>query len=92
MFLLIFALRLLFQNQLLRRLFPVLWCVAAVQPLLPIEIPTHLNIWNLRQGASAMPAERMISETAATFPALSGSAPFTAGGERDAFDAVSRFA
>ena len=70
MFLLIFALRLLFQNQLLRRLFPVLWCVAAVQPLLPIEIPTHLNIWNLRQGASAMPVERMISETAATFPAL----------------------
>ena len=55
--LLVLALRLGLQRHLPRRLFPALWCAAAVRLLLPVSIPTRLSIWNLfeRTSASAFP-------------------------------------
>ncbi len=49
--LLVLALRLALQSRLPRRLFPALWCAAAARLLLPLEIPTHLSVWNLLQKA-----------------------------------------
>ena len=53
MILLVLALRLLLKKHLPRRLFPALWCAAAVRLLLPIEIPTRWSVWNLLRGAEA---------------------------------------
>ena len=54
--LLILALRLTLKNHLPHRLFPALWCIAAIRFLLPIEIPTRLSVWNLLRGTAEMQA------------------------------------
>ena len=68
MILLVLALRCLLQNRLPRRLFPALWCAAAVRLLLPVAIPTRLSAWNLLQSAPAAPAGGVISGAAMPFP------------------------
>lgn len=50
--LLILALRLTLKDHLPRRLFPALWCTAAIRFLLPVEIPTRLSVWNLLRGTA----------------------------------------
>ena len=50
--LLILALRLTLKNHLPHRLFPALWCIAAIRFLLPVEIPTRLSVWNLLRGTA----------------------------------------
>ena len=59
--LLVLALRLGLQRHLPRRLFPALWCAAAVRLLLPVSIPTRLSIWNLFERTSASAAAGTIS-------------------------------
>lgn len=54
--LLILALRLTLKNHLPHRLFPALWCIAAIRFLLPVEIPTRLSVWNLLRGTAEMQA------------------------------------
>ena len=66
----VLALRRLFAKRLPRRLFPALWCVAALRLLLPVRIPTQLSFWNLLQGANKPPAGGVISEVLRPFPAL----------------------
>ena len=68
MILLVLALRLLLKKHLPRRLFPALWCAAAVRLLLPIEIPTRWSVWNLLRGAEA--AQTRSTGTRIPFPAL----------------------
>ncbi len=51
------------------RLFPALWCVAAVRLLLPVSIPTRISIWNLFSTCASSPGG-MVSETLTAFPAL----------------------
>lgn len=51
------------------RLFPALWCVAAVRLLLPVSIPTRISIWNLFSTRASSPGG-MVSETLTAFPAL----------------------
>ena len=70
----ILALRRLFANRLPRRLFPALWCVAALRLLLPVELPTRLSFWNLLQGARPSTTGGAISEVLRPFPALASSA------------------
>ena len=54
--LLVLALRLGLQRHLPRRLFPALWCAAAVRLLLPVSIPTRLSgSGNNFSDASALP-------------------------------------
>lgn len=69
----ILALRRLFANRLPRRLFPALWCVAALRLLLPVELPTRLSFWNLLQGARPSTTGGAISEVLRPFPALASS-------------------
>lgn len=66
---LVLALRLALQNRLPRRLFPALWCIAAVRLLLPLEIPTHLSLWNLLQKTPAAGTMAAFAD-ALPFPAL----------------------
>ena len=66
--LLILALRLTLKNHLPHRLFPALWCIAAIRFLLPVEIPTRLSVWNLLRGAEA--AQTGSTGAAIPFPAL----------------------
>ena len=68
MILLVLALRLLLKKHLPRRLFPALWCAAAVRLLLPIEIPTRWSVWNLLRGAET--AQTGSTGTRIPFPAL----------------------
>ena len=68
MILLVLALRLLLKKHLPRRLFPALWCAAAVRLLLPIEIPTRWSVWNLLRGAEV--AQTGSTGAAIPFPAL----------------------
>lgn len=51
------------------RLFPALWCVAAVRLLLPVSIPTRISIWNLFSTRASSPGG-MVSETLTAFPSL----------------------
>lgn len=51
------------------RLFPALWCVAAVRLLLLVSIPTRISIWNLFSTRASSPGG-MVSETLTAFPAL----------------------
>ena len=68
MILLVLALRLLLKKHLPQRLFPALWCAAAVRLLLPIEIPTRWSVWNLLRGAEAV--QTGSTGAAIPFPAL----------------------
>ena len=68
MILLVLALRLALKKHLPRRLFPALWCAAAVRLLLPIEIPTRWSVWNLLRGAEAV--QTGSTGAAIPFPAL----------------------
>ena len=68
--LLVLALRLGLQRHLPRKLFPALWCAAAVRLLLPVSIPTCLSIWNLFERTSASAAAGTISRTLLPFPDL----------------------
>ena len=70
--LLVLALRLGLQRHLPRRLFPALWCAAAVRLLLPVSIPTRLSIWNLFERTSASAAAGTVSRTLLPFPDLTG--------------------
>ena len=73
---LVLALRLALQSRLPRRLFPALWCVAAVRLLLPQEIPTHLSVWNLLQKSPAVGTMAAFAD-ALPFPALASAAELT---------------
>ncbi|MFQ8766567.1 MAG: hypothetical protein ACLR8U_08620 [Oscillospiraceae bacterium] len=68
--LLVLALRLGLQRHLPRRLFPALWCAAAVRLLPPVSIPTRLSIWNLFERTSASAAAGTVSRTLLPFPDL----------------------
>ena len=68
--LLVLALRLGAKNHLPRRLFPALWCAAAVRLLLPVSIPTRLSIWNLFKTASQPAAAASSPQTLLPFPDL----------------------
>lgn len=72
--LLVTLLRAAFGQYLPRRIFPALWCVAALRLLLPVSIPSRLSIWALLARGRAS-ASGVISEAAAAFPALIASAP-----------------
>ena len=76
MLLLVLALRLLLKKRLPRRLFPALWCAAAVRLLLPLEIPTRWSVWNLLRGAEA--AQTVTADTLIPFPAFARVAETTA--------------
>ena len=65
----IFLLRAALRRHLPARLFPALWCVAAVRLLLPVSIPTHISIWNLFSSRASSPGG-MVSGTLTAFPAL----------------------
>ena len=71
--LLVLFLRRLVAKRLPRRLFPALWCVAALRLLLPVELPTQLSFWNLLQGARPSTTGGAISEVLRPFPALASS-------------------
>ena len=66
-------LRAALRRRLPARLFPALWCVAAVRLLLPVSIPTHISIWNLLSSRISSPGGA-VSGTLTAFPALSQSA------------------
>ena len=68
--LLVLALRIALQTHLPRRLFPALWCAAAVRLLLPVSIPTHLSIWNLFGKAPQSAAAATGAQTLLPFPNL----------------------
>ena len=68
--LLILALRLTLKDHLPRRLFPALWCTAAIRFLLPVEIPTRLSVWNLLRG-TAEPQTAPIASALLPFPQFS---------------------
>ena len=68
--LLVLALRLGAKNHRPRRLFPALWCAAAVRLLLPVSIPTRLSIWNLFKTASQPAAAASSPQTLLPFPDL----------------------
>ena len=70
---LVLALRLALQSRLPRRLFPALWCIAAARLLLPLEIPTHLSLWNLLQKSPAAGTMAAFAD-ALPFPALTSAA------------------
>ena len=69
MILLVLALRLLLKMHLPRRIFPALWCAAAVRLLLPIAIPTHLSVWNLLRAPAAAQTGGVISDALTPFSA-----------------------
>ena len=70
MILLVLALRLFLKKYLPRRIFPALWCAAAVRLLLPITIPTHLSVWNLLHTPATAQANGVISDVLTPFPSL----------------------
>lgn len=70
MILLLLALRLFLKKYLPRRIFPALWCAAAVRLLLPITIPTHLSVWNLLHTPATAQANGVISDVLTPFPSL----------------------
>lgn len=72
MILLVLALRLALKKHLPRRLFPALWCAAAVRLLLPLEIPTRWSVWNLLHSTST--AQTVTANTIVPFPALTRAA------------------
>lgn len=76
--LLVLALRLGLQKHLPRRLFPALWCAAAVRLLLPVSIPTRLSIWNLFERTSASSAAGAVSRALLPFPDLTDGAAMEA--------------
>ena len=65
------------------RLFPALWCVAAVRLLLPVSIPTRISIWNLFSTRASSPGG-MVSETLTAFPALAQTAASAASADHAA--------
>ena len=71
--LLVLLLRRVLAKRLPRRLFPALWCVAALRLLLPVKIPTQLSFWNLLQGAKTASTGGVVSEVLRPFPALASS-------------------
>ena len=77
--LLILALRLTLKDHLPRRLFPALWCTAAIRFLLPVEIPTRLSVWNLLRG-TAEPQTAPIASALLPFPQLSAAQTASAAG------------
>lgn len=77
--LLILALRLTLKDHLPRRLFPALWCTAAIRFLLPVEIPTRLSVWNLLCG-TAEPQTAPIASALLPFPQLSAAQTASAAG------------
>ena len=76
--LLVLALRLGLQRHLPRRLFPALWCAAAVRLLLPVSIPTRLSVWNLFERTSASSAAGAVSRALLPFPDLTDGAAMEA--------------
>ena len=76
----VLTLRRLFANRLPRRLFPALWCAAALRLLLPVKIPTKLSFWNLLQGANESSTGGVVSEVLRPFPALEHSISQSAAG------------
>lgn len=70
MILLALALRLFLKKHLPHRVFPTLWCAAAVRLLLPITIPTHLSVWNLLYTPVAVQSNGVISDALMPFPSL----------------------
>lgn len=70
MILLAFLLRLLLKDRLPRRLFPALWCAAALRLLLPVPLPARISLWNLLRSTPGPAAGGVISSTALPFPAL----------------------
>ena len=76
--LLVLALRLGLQRHLPRRLFPALWCAAAVRLLLPVSIPTRLSIWNLFERTSASSAAGAVSRALLPFSDLTDGAAMEA--------------
>ena len=70
MILLVLALRLFLKKHLPRGIFPTLWCAAAVRLLLPINIPTHLSVWNLLRTPKAVQVDGVISDALTPFPAF----------------------
>ncbi len=77
--LLILALRLTLKDHLPRRLFPALWCTAAIRFLLPVEIPTRLSVWNLLRG-TAEPQTAPIASALLPFPQFSAAQTASAAG------------
>ena len=70
MILLVLALRVSLKGRLPRRIFPALWCAAAVRLLLPIAIPTRMSIWNLLHTPATAQANGVISDVLTPFPSL----------------------
>ena len=83
--LLILALRLTLKDHLPRRLFPALWCTAAIRFLLPVEIPTRLSVWNLLRG-TAEPQTAPIASALLPFPQFSAAQTASAAGTGQLLD------
>ena len=66
---LVLLLRLTLQNYLPRRLFPVLWYVAALRLLLPLSIPSALSVWNLARQSPAQQGSAAVADALLPFPA-----------------------
>ena len=71
MILAVALLRLTMAKRLPRRGFPILWCVAALRLLLPVELPSVFSVWNLFGSAPLEKQAVAISEAVSPFPSLS---------------------